>query len=168
MSAQDGQAFNAGAIVQGVQQNLARSSGILALIAVLSGGGAVWLAPILVVVLVGCGSDAPPDPMTDPEQGPAAGNPDGACGVPAEAAAEDVSSPRTVVGTGTPESCTSTAFVAAVAAGGVITFDCGPDPVTIALDETAKIVNDTGPRIVIDGGFAAKALKNQFDQVQML
>src|SRR5436305_6449487 len=30
------QAFNAGAIVQGVQQNLARSSGILALIAVLS------------------------------------------------------------------------------------------------------------------------------------
>jgi len=42
--------------------------------------------------------------------------------------------------------------VAAVALGGVITFDCGPDPITITLTETAKIVNDTGPEIVIDGG----------------
>jgi hypothetical protein len=42
--------------------------------------------------------------------------------------------------------------VAAVARGGVITFDCGPDPVTIVMDETAKIVNNTGPKIVIDGG----------------
>jgi hypothetical protein len=64
----------------------------------------------------------------------------------------DVSSPRTVVGTGTPESCTSDAFVEAVARGGVITFDCGPDPTIITLDRTAKIVNDTGPEIVIDGG----------------
>jgi hypothetical protein len=81
-----------------------------------------------------------------------AGNPSGRCDVPAEARAEDVSSPRTVVGTGTPASCTSDAFVAAVAAGGVITFNCGPDPVTITLTRTAKIVNNTGPRIVIDGG----------------
>jgi len=72
--------------------------------------------------------------------------------VPAEADAEDTSSPRTVVGTGTAASCTSDAFVSAVAKGGVITFDCGPDPVTITLDRTAKIVNDTGPKIVIDGG----------------
>ena len=36
--------------------------------------------------------------------------------------------------------------------GGVITFDCGPDPVTITLDRPARIFNDTGPRIVIDGG----------------
>jgi hypothetical protein len=42
--------------------------------------------------------------------------------------------------------------VAAVAAGGVITFDCGPDPVTITLTETATVFNDTGPEIVIDGG----------------
>ena len=40
----------------------------------------------------------------------------------------------------------------AVAQGGVITFDCGPDPVTITLDQTAKVFNDTGPKIVIDGG----------------
>jgi hypothetical protein len=57
-----------------------------------------------------------------------------------------------VVGTGTAASCTSKAVVDAVAAGGIITFDCGPDPVTITLEETAKIVNDKGPKIVIDGG----------------
>jgi hypothetical protein len=84
---------------------------------------------------------------------PGFGNPDGHCSsVPAEAALEDVSSPRTVIGDGSAASCTSAAVVAAVAKGGVITFDCGPDPVTITLEQTAKIVNDTGPRIVIDGG----------------
>jgi hypothetical protein len=83
---------------------------------------------------------------------PAAGNPDGHWPVPAEALAEDTASPDWVVGDGTPESCTSEAVVAAVANGGVITFDCGPDPVTIVMDETAKVFNDTGPRIVIDGG----------------
>jgi hypothetical protein len=93
-----------------------------------------------------------PNPLTDPEDGPAAGNPDGDCPVPAEAGLEDVSSPRTVVGTGSPESCTADAFIEAVAAGGVITFDCGPEPTTITLDRPAKIVNDTGPEIVIDGG----------------
>ncbi|XYI04226.1 hypothetical protein ACMHYB_55570 [Sorangium sp. So ce1128] len=84
--------------------------------------------------------------------GPAAGNPDGSCAVPAEAQAADTSSPTTVIGDGTPESCTSEAVVAAIAGGGVITFDCGPDPITITLEETAKIFNDTGPEIVIDGG----------------
>jgi hypothetical protein len=72
--------------------------------------------------------------------------------VPAAAQAEDTSSPTAIVGSGTPASCSAAAFVDAVAAGGVITFDCGPDPVTITLDRTAKIFNDTGPKIVIDGG----------------
>lgn len=107
---------------------------------------------LMLLALVGCGSDAPPDPMTNPDEGPPAGNPDGACAVPSEAQAEDVSSPTTVVGDGTPASCTSSAVVDAVAAGGIITFDCGPDPIVIELDETAKIFNDTGPKIVIDGG----------------
>jgi hypothetical protein len=94
------------------------------------------------------------NPLTDPESGPPAGNPnaEATCDVPAEAGLADASSPRTVVGDGTPESCTSDAFVEAVAAGGVVTFDCGPDPVTITLDRTAKVFNDTGPEIVIDGG----------------
>lgn len=91
-------------------------------------------------------------PPTDPDSGPAPGNPAGKATAPADAQLESIASPTTVVGTGTKESCTSDAFVAAVAKGGVITFACGPDPVTIELDRTAKIVNDTGPKIVIDGG----------------
>lgn len=91
-------------------------------------------------------------PPTNPDDSPPAGNPDGHCDVPAEAEAEDTSTPTTVVGHGTPESCTADAFVAAVANGGIITFDCGPDPVTITLDRTAKVFNDKGPKIVIDGG----------------
>lgn len=82
----------------------------------------------------------------------APGTPDDKCGVPAEAGPEDVSTPTTVVGSGTAASCTGAAFVQAVAGGGVITFDCGPDPVTITLTETAKVYNDTGPKTVIDGG----------------
>lgn len=57
----------------------------------------------------------------------------------------------TVVGTGTPSSCTSRAVVRAVAKGGVITFDCGPHPVTIAMKRTAKMVN-TSAKVVLDGG----------------
>lgn len=83
---------------------------------------------------------------------PRAGNPDGRCEIPPEARPEDTSRPTRVVGTGTPASCTSDAFVSAVAKGGVITFDCGPAPVTIELTQTAKIMNDAGPKIVIDGG----------------
>ncbi len=91
------------------------------------------------------------NPLTNPIDGPAAGNPAGKCDVPADAQLEDVSSPKTVVGTGTPDSCTGDKLVEAVGKGGVITFNCGPDPVTITLTQTAKIVNDTGPKIVIDG-----------------
>lgn len=82
---------------------------------------------------------------------PAAGY-DGGAAVPLDAQAEDVSAPRTVVGTGTAASCTGAAFVAAVAKGGVIVFDCGDAPVTITVPETANIFNNTGPKIVIDGG----------------
>ncbi len=92
------------------------------------------------------------NPLTNPEDGPPAGNPDAPCAIPPEAGPEDTSSPDHVVGSGTPESCTADAFVEAVAQGGVITFDCGPEPVTITLDRPARIFNDTGPRIVIDGG----------------
>lgn len=117
---------------------------------------ALVLVPCLAAIALvpGCGDDGVdvPNPLTDPEDGPPAGNPDGTCEIPAEAGLADVSSPRTVVGDGTPESCTGDAVIEAVAAGGVITFDCGPDPVTITLDRPAKVFNDTGPEIVIDGG----------------
>src|SRR5262249_19784644 len=112
-----------------------------------------------IAFLAGCGDDsassgagAGGDPHTNANDGPPAGNPDGHCDVPQDAQLEDTSHPDHVVGTGTAASCTGAAFVAAVAQGGVITFDCGSDPVTIKLDQTAKIFNDKGPKIVIDGG----------------
>ena len=46
-----------------------------------------------------------------------------------------------LVGSGTPESCTSDKVVKAVAAGGKVQPNCGPDPVTIRMRETAKVVN---------------------------
>ncbi len=83
---------------------------------------------------------------------PGTGNPKGGAVVPAEAQAVDTSHPTRVIGTGTAASCTSAAVVNAVALGGIITFACGPDPITITLAATAKIVNNTGPDVVIDGG----------------
>jgi hypothetical protein len=70
--------------------------------------------------------------------------------VPHAARAVDTSRPDRWVGTGTPASCTSRAVVRAVAKGGIIRFRCGPDPVRIQLDETAKVVN-TSRRVVLDG-----------------
>ncbi|MDX2051700.1 MAG: hypothetical protein SFV15_04860 [Polyangiaceae bacterium] len=126
------------------------------------------LAPwLLALALTHCGSDAssgtasgavmgPPvnviNPLENPAKGPPAGNPDGKCAIPAEAAPADVSAPKTVVGTGAPESCTGDAVVAAVAAGGMVTFNCGQEPVTITLNQPAKVVNDASDRVVIDGG----------------
>jgi hypothetical protein len=71
--------------------------------------------------------------------------------VPREARAVDTSHPDRWIGTGTPASCTSRAVVRAVAQGGVIAFRCGPDPVTIVMRRTAKVVN-TSKRVVLDGG----------------
>lgn len=92
------------------------------------------------------------DPRTDPGDGPPVGNGDGTCTPPPEATAEDVSTPDQVVGDGTPASCTSEAFVDAVSRGGVIGFDCGPEPIVITLSETARVFNDRNPDVVIDGG----------------
>ena len=83
---------------------------------------------------------------------PKAGNPDGHATVPAAARAVDTSRPTRVVGKGTAASCTSAAVVRAVARGGLITFSCGPKPVTIRLTKTAKVRNDRRAVTVIDGG----------------
>lgn len=119
----------------------------------------------MISVLVGCGGDkvngpdgngvAPGGRLTT-RVTPSPGNPHGTSPIPSEAALEDVSSPTTVVGNGTPESCTPEAFEEAVHKGGIITFNCGPDPVTITLDHEIKIINDAGPKkngdLIIDGG----------------
>jgi hypothetical protein len=79
------------------------------------------------------------------------GNPDGNAPVPPAGAEVAAANPATVIGTGTPASCTSTAVVAAVARGGIITFNCGRKPVTITMTATAKVVN-TSKLVVLDGG----------------
>ena len=81
-----------------------------------------------------------------------AGNPKGHAEVPAAGRAVDTGRPTRVVGNGTPASCTSAAVVKAVAAGGIITFRCGPAPVTITMSATAKVRNNAGTRVVLDGG----------------
>jgi len=118
----------------------------------------------LLILLAGCGSgssdtgsttpaDQPVNPSpVDPGSGPAAGNPDGNASIPAGAGLEDVSYPDHVIGSGTPESCSAEAFIDAVAQGGTIVFDCGPDPITLTLPSPAKVFNDGDPDVVIDGG----------------
>jgi Chlamydia polymorphic membrane protein (Chlamydia_PMP) repeat len=81
----------------------------------------------------------------------AAGAPAHAVPVPAAGRAVDTSHANRLVGHGTPASCTSGAVVAAVRAGGVIRFSCGPAPVVIKMNATAKVLN-TSRRVVIDGG----------------
>ncbi|HEX9337385.1 MAG TPA: hypothetical protein VF892_15930 [Pseudonocardiaceae bacterium] len=90
---------------------------------------------------------APPPPAPPAP----AGNPNGHAAIPAAAQPVDTSHPTRVIGSGTAASCTSQAVVAAVAAGGVVTFSCGPAPVTITLTATAKIRN-TSTTVVLDGG----------------
>ena len=63
----------------------------------------------------------------------------------------NTSHPDHVVGTGTPASCSSAAVVSDVAAGGVITFDCGARPITIVMKRTARVLK-TRHRVVLDGG----------------
>lgn len=98
----------------------------------------------VILTVLGCGQNVAVD-------GPPAGNPHGSCPVPAAAAPEDTSRPDRVVGDGSSESCNSEAFLDAIARGGVITFSCGPEPVTITLDRTAELPSQTS-KIILDGG----------------
>jgi hypothetical protein len=71
--------------------------------------------------------------------------------VPAAGRPVNTSHPTHVIGHGTPASCTSAAVVAAVRAGGIIRFSCGPTPVTISMRATAKVRNASA-QVVLDGG----------------
>lgn len=70
---------------------------------------------------------------------------------------EDVSNPNQVVGDGTAASCTHAALATAVAAGGVITFDCG-GAATIDVTEAISLridvdtIVDGNNEIVLDAG----------------
>ena len=103
---------------------------------------------------------------------PVAGNPSGSCTtltLPAEAQPVDTSQPTTVVGTGTPASCTFQALSSAVSGGGIVTFNCGPAPATISVTSTLNppistgktpvhIVIDGGSKITLDGGGAVRII----------
>jgi hypothetical protein len=75
----------------------------------------------------------------------------------------DTSKPTTVVGNGTAQSCTAAALATAVAAGGVVTFDCG-GPTTIAVTSTLlppkgkDTTIDGGGNVTLDGGGTARIL----------
>lgn len=102
-----------------------------------------------------------------PDAGFTAGNPDAKCStpIPTEGLLADVSKPTAVIGTGTAASCTFAALRAAVAAGGVVTFNCGAAPVTIAITATMNLptnkntVIDGGRLVTLDGGGAVQVLK---------
>src|SRR5688572_4019975 len=94
--------------------------------------------PLLILALAGCSSggggnrpDAPPPP------------PPGSACTPLPLV--DTSSPDRVVGTGTADSCTEAELRSALAAGGVITFNCGASPVTIPITSELRIDGWEGP-----------------------
>jgi hypothetical protein len=114
--------------------------------------GAALTAGGIVPLVVSASAAAPQAQLAAAaSQLPDFGNPNGHAAVPAAGGPVSTSHPNHVIGSGTPASCTSAAVVKAVAAGGVITFNCGPSPVTITLTATAKVRNTTH-RIVLDGG----------------
>jgi hypothetical protein len=91
-------------------------------------------------------------PVTSVAAGlPDFGNPSGHFYVPPAGRAVSTRHPNHVIGSGTPASCTSSAVVRAVAAGGIITFNCGSKPVTIVMTATANVIK-TRHRVVLDGG----------------
>jgi hypothetical protein len=94
---------------------------------------------------------AKPSPSLKPAAKLKAGNPNGHATVPAAAKAVDTSHPTRVIGKGTPASCTSEAVVSAVGKGGIVTFNCGTQPVTITMKATAKVRN-TNAKLVLDAG----------------
>jgi hypothetical protein len=86
--------------------------------------------------------------------------PSATCDLPAKPV--DVSKPTTVVGTGTPASCTEQAFAAAVAAGGIVTFDCGAAPATVTVTAEVPVSKDTtidgGKLVTLSGGKSTRIL----------
>jgi hypothetical protein len=105
-------------------------------------------APALIAALCAIAAAASLSPATSSLALPPPGV--HAVAVPAAGRPVDSSHPTRVIGDGTPASCSSAAVVAAVRAGGIIRFACGPNPVTIRMDATAKVEN-TSPRVVLDG-----------------
>jgi hypothetical protein len=113
------------------------------------------------IAMMACGAAASPASTAAAPSGSASagraaglpdfGNPAGHFYVPPAGRAHSTRHPNHVIGTGTPASCTSAAVVRAVALGGIITFRCGPKPVTIVMTRTASVPK-TRHLVVLDGG----------------
>ena len=86
----------------------------------------------------------------------------GVCTPPVAAA--DTSGMAATVGDGSAASCTEAALRAAVEANGVVKFNCGPAPATIAISSTIVVptardtVIDGENRVTLDGGGIARIL----------
>jgi hypothetical protein len=135
---------------------LAGLAGVSALVGALFGalaGGSQGLpgAVLSTRAVVSRGAPANPEAVSLPRRLSDFGNPDGHFPVPVAGMAVSASRPDHVVGGGTPAGCTSGAVVRAVAEGGIIRFDCGPEPVTIVMTATADVAN-TERLVVLDGG----------------
>lgn len=91
------------------------------------------------IFLTDCGAPTThPEADTSVEQRPAICEP---------VALHSVSMPTTVVGDGTPASCTQAALQSAADSGGTIVFDCGPEPITVLLASPILFAKET----VLDG-----------------
>jgi len=130
--------------------------GLRALLDALGAGVLVGAVAIGYVAMVGTSvpaaiATAAAGGVTSAADVPVFGNPNGNVYVPPAGRAVDTRHPNHVIGNGRPASCTSAAVVRDVAAGGVITFNCGLKPVTIVMTTTASVVK-TRRRVVLDGG----------------
>jgi hypothetical protein len=120
----------------------------------------VWLVIGLLSPIAGCASDSAgsdgSDSTSDTDTGEA---PRAICEAPP---LHDVGAPTSVVGDGTPASCTAQALQVAADQGGVIVFDCGAEPVTIEVASTivltAETVLDGGGLVTLSGGGVARIL----------
>jgi len=101
---------------------------------------------------VASGEAAPPAPPVTGERG--------VCTPPV--VASDTSGTAATVGDGSAASCTEAALRAAVEANGVVKFNCGPAPATIAISRTIDVptgrdtVIDGENRVTLDGGGNAR------------
>ena len=128
----------------------------------------LWTALVIVLALTGCPTPEADDDATaddddatdDDDDTGIPPDPDEICDRPVDLA--DTSSADQVVGDGSAASCTEAALATALAAGGTIVFDCGPDPVTIPLTTEQFVTHDTvldgGGMITLDGGGQTRIL----------
>jgi hypothetical protein len=116
-----------------------------------TGGFTTWLGVLVAAGLITIAFGATLATSASAAGMPRFGNPAGHFHVPPAGRAANTRHPTHVIGNGRPGSCTSAAVVRAVSAGGIITFNCGPNPVTIVMTKTARVIKSRH-LVVLDGG----------------